>query len=87
MVFPVDPKISTVYDDFPSTFFRACWRITEHNFILAVRDTSSGKKLLHKVKDNLILPTPKRPNVNVVDNFKLISLCTFVYKVVEEDPR
>uniref|UniRef100_A0A1D1YFE7 Retrovirus-related Pol polyprotein LINE-1 n=1 Tax=Anthurium amnicola TaxID=1678845 RepID=A0A1D1YFE7_9ARAE len=71
-------------DGFPAEFFQFCWDIVGKDFCSAIHNFLITGKLLKQVGTTFITLIPKDSCADSLDNFRPISLCNFVYKVISK---
>ena len=71
-------------DGFSSLFFKKAWRIVGGDFCAAVKDFFTSGLLLKQVNHYVIALVPKSSNVNLAADFRPISCCNVIYKVISK---
>jgi len=83
-LFSIDDDKVPGPDGYTSFFFKKSWDIVGGDFCLAVRDFFVSKKLLKKINHSIIALILKSANVSTTTNFRPISCCNVVYKVISK---
>ncbi|KAL0439710.1 UNVERIFIED_CONTAM: hypothetical protein Slati_2454000 [Sesamum latifolium] len=81
-VFDIDETKASGPDDYSSGFFKAAWPIVGREVTRAIMDFFVTGRLLKQVNSTLILLIPKVNNPTVVAEFRPISCCNVLYKVI-----
>lgn len=71
-------------DGFPPTFFQEFWDIISYDVTKAVKDFFRTGKLLKKMNNTYIVLIPKSLDPNCVMDFRPISLCNSIYKIISK---
>ncbi|KAG7587002.1 Reverse transcriptase domain [Arabidopsis thaliana x Arabidopsis arenosa] len=71
-------------DGFSAGFFRACWHIVGPEFVDAVLEFFRTGSILKQWNATTIILIPKIPNASSTSDFRPISLCNTVYKVISK---
>ncbi|CAA7034519.1 unnamed protein product [Microthlaspi erraticum] len=69
-------------DGFTMEFFTTSWGLVGSSLIAAVKDFFTCSYLLRQVNSTVISLIPKVPRAETLQNFRPISLCNTVYKVI-----
>ncbi|KAL2247989.1 UNVERIFIED_CONTAM: hypothetical protein Sindi_2651200 [Sesamum indicum] len=69
-------------DGFSSGFFKAAWSVVGHEITTAVLDFFSTGKLLKQVNSTLLALIPKVHTPMTVGDFRPISCCNVLYKII-----
>lgn len=69
-------------DGFSSIFFRSCWQIVREKTINFVRECFRLRDVPRYMNHTFIVLIPKVENAVNFNQFRPISLCNFVYKIV-----
>ncbi|XP_074270846.1 uncharacterized protein LOC141594752 [Silene latifolia] len=83
-VFQLGPLKSPGPDGIPAIFFHKCWHFIKHDVVgtvLAILNGNSSPEFLNKT---FLVLIPKSSAPETVDNFRPISLCNVIMKVVPE---
>jgi hypothetical protein len=65
-----------------SSFFKQAWSVVGGDFCAAVQDFFHSGKLLKQVSHSIIALVPKSENVSSPSDFRPISCCNVIYKVI-----
>jgi len=71
-------------DGFSSLFFKKSWDIVGADFCMSVQDFFSSGQILKQINHCIIALVPKSTNVNSANDFKPISCCNVIYKVISK---
>jgi hypothetical protein len=71
-------------DGYSSLFFKKAWSIVGGDFCAAVKDFFASRELLKQVNHSIIALVPKSSNANLVADFRSISYCNVIYKVISK---
>lgn len=71
-------------DGFGARFFKASWDVTGAELCLAVREFFTSGTLLKQLNHTIIAPIPKVDSPTAVSQFRPISCCNVVYKVISK---
>ncbi|XP_062086068.1 uncharacterized protein LOC133792166 [Humulus lupulus] len=82
VVFELHPLKAPGPNGMSGFFYMKYWDITSDNFTDCVQDIFRTGYFDPKVNHSFICLIHKKENVDTVDNFRLISLCNFIYKVI-----
>ncbi|PKU71765.1 Putative ribonuclease H protein [Dendrobium catenatum] len=69
-------------DGFTFEFYRACWDTIKHHICKAVSHFFTSCYMPKQIKNTAIALIPKLPHANCVKDFRPISLCNVIYKVI-----
>lgn len=69
---------------FPPTFFQDYWDIVSYDVTKAVQDFFKTGKLLKKINNTYIILIPKTTNPSCMKEFRPISLCNTIYKIISK---
>ncbi|WRX24225.1 Reverse transcriptase domain - like 10 [Theobroma cacao] len=69
-------------DGFSSFFYQYCWDIIKHDLLDAVLDFFQGSPFPRGVTSTTLVLLPKKPNVCHWSEYRPISLCTVLNKIV-----
>ncbi|XP_074313566.1 uncharacterized protein LOC141648748 [Silene latifolia] len=69
-------------DGFPALFFQKCWHFVKHDVIAAVLNILNGGVVLKELNRTFITLVPKCESPERVEDFRPISLCNVIMKVV-----
>ena len=71
-------------DGFNSHFFKSAWPIIGHDIEEAILDFFSSKRLLKSINSTMISLVPKVPNPSTLKEFRPISCCNILYKIISK---
>ncbi|XP_052198247.1 uncharacterized protein LOC127805524 [Diospyros lotus] len=71
-------------DGFSSCFFKKAWHIVGPQICLAVREFFASKSLLKQINHTTIALVPKSSHSSSVEDFRPISCCNVVYKIISK---
>lgn len=71
-------------DGYSAEFFRSCWHIIGPEVIEVVSEFFASRQILKQWNATTIILIPKVPNASSTSDFRPISLCNTVYKVVSK---
>ena len=71
-------------DGYSSYFFKKSWEVIGADFCYAIRDFFSSGKLLKQVNHSIIALVPKLVNISSPLDFRPISCCNVIYKVISK---
>jgi hypothetical protein len=71
-------------DGFSSLFFKQSWDIVGADFCAAVKDFFSSGRMLKQINHSILALVPKSAHVNSANDFRPISCCNVVYKVISK---
>ncbi|KAF3791961.1 Transposon TX1 uncharacterized protein [Nymphaea thermarum] len=69
-------------DGFPNYFYKDCWSIIGGDVVAAVQDFFLKAKLVGSVNHTMICLIAKKPNTIRIEDYRPISLCNTIYKVI-----
>ncbi|KAK1270704.1 hypothetical protein QJS04_geneDACA020953 [Acorus gramineus] len=69
-------------DEFTVEFFRVCWDVVKQDTVAAVQAFYSSRYMLRQINHSFIALIPKSKAANTLDEFRPISLCNTVYKLI-----
>jgi len=69
-------------DGYSSSFYKQAWSVVGGDFCAAVQDFFHSGSLLKQVNHSIISLVPKSLNVSSPSNFRPISCCNVIYKVI-----
>ncbi|XP_011016286.1 PREDICTED: uncharacterized protein LOC105119798 [Populus euphratica] len=69
-------------DGYSSLFFKQAWHIISEDFCSTVQDFFHSGKLLKQINHSIIALVPKSSNVTSPSDFRPISCCNVIYKVI-----
>ncbi|KAK1314810.1 hypothetical protein QJS10_CPA01g01582 [Acorus calamus] len=69
-------------DGFPASFYKKCWKIVKEEVILAVQSFFRDGKLLKQLNTTFISLIPKSQNADSLEQYRPISLCNTIYKLI-----
>lgn len=71
-------------DGFPTLFYKEFWPIVGEIVIGAGTSFFENGRMSNEANSSLIILIPKTPNPTTVNNFRSISLCNVVYKIISK---
>lgn len=71
-------------DGFTMEFFTSSWDLVGNDLVGAVKEFFTGSYMLRQVNATIISLTPKFPGAEQLKDFRPISLCNTVYKVISK---
>lgn len=71
-------------DGYPAEFFTHHWKTVGHEMIMAVQEFFVSGKMLQQWNATILTLIPKKQNAVLVSDFRPISCCNTVYKVVSK---
>lgn len=69
-------------DGFSGLFFQSCWEVVKDRLVPLVRDFFENGSSLDDINCTNIVLIPKVENPEMVGQYRPISLCNFVYKII-----
>jgi hypothetical protein len=82
VVFSIGDDKAPGPDGYSSSFFKRAWHIVGDDFCAAVQDFFTSGRLLRQVNHSIITLVPKSANVTSPSDFRPISCCNVIYKVI-----
>ena len=83
-VFQIGPLKAPGCDGFPAHFYQRNWAVLKPEIIAAVQEFFSTGIMPEGVNDTSIVLIPKVPHPKELKDFRPISLCNVVYKIVSK---
>lgn len=71
-------------DDFSSRFFIDNWGLIGNDILQAIKSFFKTRKILEEINATHICLIPKSPNEDRVSDFRPISLCNTIYKIISK---
>ena len=71
-------------DGFPNFFFQRFWPVIMGEVVKAVQEFFGAKSLLKEINSTFLVLIPKSPGAASLDNFRPISLCNSIYKIISK---
>ena len=81
-IFDLAPDIAPGPDGFPPFFFQKYWQLVGNSVIRAVQAFFHSGHMLNAINHTFITLIPKSYNPESAKNFRPISLCSTIYKVI-----
>ncbi|KAJ6856768.1 hypothetical protein NC651_038440 [Populus alba x Populus x berolinensis] len=81
-LFAIDDDKAPGPDGFSSCFFKKAWNVIGGDFCAAVRDFFVSGALLKQINHSIITLIPKSANTTLASDFRSISCCNVIYKVI-----
>jgi hypothetical protein len=69
-------------DGFTVEFFKACWKIVEHDVYRVVEESRRSASILKALNATMITLIPKENEATTPDCYRPIALCNVVYKII-----
>ncbi|KAF3781707.1 retrotransposable element ORF2 protein [Nymphaea thermarum] len=82
VVWSLDKDSAAGLDGFPNYFYQECWPMVSADVVKAVKDFFSTGKIVKSINETMICLIPKRENTKKVDDYRPISLCNTIYKII-----
>ena len=82
VVFSIGDDKAPGPDGYSSSFFKRAWHIVADDFCAAVQDFFTSGRLLRQANHSIITLVPKSANVTSPSDFRPISCCNVIYKVI-----
>ena len=83
-LFQIGPLKAPGPDGFPARFFQRNWGLIKEDIVKAVKKFFSDGIMPDEVNDTTIVLIPKVPHPEFLSDFRPISLCNVLYKVVSK---
>ncbi|KAK3204582.1 hypothetical protein Dsin_018628 [Dipteronia sinensis] len=80
--FSFHPNKAPGPDGFNAHFFKITWDIVGEDFISAIQEFFRSGLLLKEVNDTILALVPKVPNPSKMEDFRPISCCNTLYKII-----
>lgn len=71
-------------DGFPMFFFQKLWKLIGKDVCDAVKEFYGAKQMLKEINSTFLCLIPKNIGANSLDQFRLISLCNSLYKIISK---
>ncbi|KAJ9566292.1 hypothetical protein OSB04_002258 [Centaurea solstitialis] len=71
-------------DGFSSKFYKAAWNVIGKDFLIAIHNFFYNARLAKEINHTLLCLIPKVPNATRVSDFRPISCCSVLYKVISK---
>nr|GMD95081.1 uncharacterized protein LOC111375444 [Ipomoea batatas] len=84
VLFDVDDQKAPGSDGYSAAFFKKNWDVIGEDFMDAVKEFFHSGKLLKQINYTVIALIPKTQQANVVGDFRPISCCNVIYKVISK---
>lgn len=68
----------------PFSFFQNYWHIIDQDVVNVVKDFFGSRRLLKELNGTFIALIPKKMGANSMDQFRPISLCNSIYKIISK---
>lgn len=82
MLFSLDPNKAPGLDGMPGLFFKTYWSTVGNDVIQTVQEFFVSGSLLPTLNEANIVLIPKVDNPFKLNDYRLISLCNTIYKVI-----
>nr|GMC82735.1 uncharacterized protein LOC109184888 [Ipomoea batatas] len=83
-LFDVDDQKAPRPDGYSAAFFKNNWEMIREDLTDAVREFFQSRQLLKQINYTVIALIPKTQQTNVVGDFRPISCCNVIYKVISK---
>jgi hypothetical protein len=83
-MFQIGPLKAPGRDGFPASFYQRHWGVLKNDIIAAVKEFFKTGHMPDGVNDTIIVLIPKKKNPELLHDFRPISLCNVIYKVVSK---
>lgn len=80
----MDPRKARGIDGLFGPFFRENWDTVGRDVLRFCHDFFNGKQYIGVVNDTVIVLIPKNQEPNKISNFRLISLCRVLFKIISK---
>ncbi|KAK8314530.1 hypothetical protein V6Z12_D01G177900 [Gossypium hirsutum] len=80
----MDPRKAPGIDGLSGSFFKEHWAVVGSDVINTCSDILNGKKNVECLNDTLLILIPKIKNPSEMSNFRPISLCRVIYKIISK---
>ncbi|KAJ6979484.1 hypothetical protein NC653_027590 [Populus alba x Populus x berolinensis] len=81
-LFDIDDGKAPGPDGYSSCFFKKSWAVIHEDFYIAVRDFFQTGAMLKQINHSIIALIPKSANTSSASDFRPISCCNVIYKVI-----
>ena len=81
-LFTIDDGKAPGPDGYSSCFFKKSWSVIREDFCLDVRDFFQSGAMLKQINHSIIALIPKSANTSSASDFRPISCCNVIYKVI-----
>ena len=82
MVFHIGNDKALGLDGYTSLFFKKAWSIVGNDFCATVQDFFHSGQMLKQINHSVIALVPKSNNISSPSDFRPISYCNVIYKVI-----
>ena len=83
-LFQIGPLKAPGADGLPARFFQRNWALLKSEVIAAVKEFFQRGIMPEGINDTVIVLIPKNTNPELLSDFRPISLCNVVYKVISK---
>ena len=83
-IFQIGPLKAPGPDGFPARFFQCNWGLIKEDIVRAVKEFFSTGIMPDEVNDTTIVLIPKVSHPSLLSDFRPISLCNVLYKVISK---
>ncbi|XP_074314153.1 uncharacterized protein LOC141649358 [Silene latifolia] len=83
-LFSIDSNKSPGVDGFSSGFFKAAWTIIEHDLCTAIEDFFKTGFMPKQANVTLVTLIPKKQTPQTIKDFRPISCCSTIYKIISK---
>ncbi|XP_042056286.1 uncharacterized protein LOC121800861 [Salvia splendens] len=84
VVFSINAESAAGLDGYSALFFHVCWEIIKEDVVDAVREFFSGSQIPRGIAATLIVLIPKKKNPTRWAEFRPISLCNVINKIISK---
>ncbi|KAK1283226.1 hypothetical protein QJS10_CPB21g01808 [Acorus calamus] len=81
-LFSLKPLSSPGPDSFPARFFQLFWNTVHQDLVEAIQSFFISRRILKQVSHSFIALIPKSLNADSIDQYRPISLCNTLYKII-----
>ena len=71
-------------DGFPTFFFQRFWPVIMGEVVQSIQEFFGTKSILKELNSTFVVLIPKSPRADSLDNFRPISLCNSLYKIISK---
>jgi hypothetical protein len=83
-LFQMGPIKASGPDQFPARFFQHNWAVLKTDIIKSVKQFFTSRRMPHGVNETTIVLIPKIDKPEVLKDYRPISLCIVIYKIVSK---
>lgn len=82
LFFAMDPFKTLGLDGYPACFYQKTWGVVANSMVALVLDVLRGKPIPNGICDILVTLLPKVQGLELISQFRPISLCNVAYKAI-----